>query len=669
MKIGKTLLCLLTVLMLCTVGLTCSVASASLMRYTPIAVPHLEHGVLTLDNGEEWYKVLQFEDNADYIITVQDAAGEQQMLSLADDWTRLYIWRFSRVSMTTSIAPRVTTLSAGRYSLVCSGERLNSGYWNTESGDMFWKHDGTALCWCTGNSVSYLKYDAESEEPFSFTQNRNEAAAVTLYSRGSTLERCITRQPSAASYVTEGSGYPAPEFSVGLADVTADSIQWFADGEEQPCTEQTFTADTLKDLPVGIHRVSCIVTAHDDNDVYYRERSADAVFVIAKGVMPDSFLTFSDIHEEYGLIEDAVAAVMQKTGGLIPSLVICTGDLVNGPTAEKDTELNRYFPQIVSHLGGLDTVYVAGNHDSSEAASLMSVKADLGAEKTLPPEGGVIFRGESDAVKQNGTNSRFAKGILTYGINFEAVRKRTPDGILYTYENVIPDLERFLKETAADYHGELIVISAHAGLHSIGIQPESMTRYDTRIYEWAGENIYNVDLSFDLAQTINRYAEEYDMDILFLFGHDHSRSEAEMFLTDGDTLTGTKHYADRSTDDLTLHFTYANAGYLSSVIGSAFKQFSFIYRDGGKISYDLLSSSGSSILHRDIPSKHPYEAPAETTAPASAASSARTTAQTSAQKTAAPDTGDAWPVLLPAVPAVCVLLLFLHRKKADAARN
>ena len=660
---------LLTVLILCAACLTCSAASATLPHYNALSVQAPENGVLTLENGEQWYKVLQFEDDADYIITVQDAAGEQKILAISDDWTDLYKWRFTRTSMTTSIAPRITSLSIGRFSLVCSDGKLNTGYWTGESGDRVWSHEGTALCF-RGSDPCYLTYDGGSEEPFAFTTDRSEAAVVTLYSRSTTLERCITRQPSAQSYVTEGSGYPAPEFSVGLADVTVDSIQWFTDGAEQPCSELTFSADTLKDQPAGIHRVSCIVTAHDSDGVHYREQSADAVFIIAKGVVPDSFLTFSDIHEEYWLIEDAVAAVMQKTGGYIPSLVICTGDLVNGPTAEKDTELNRYFPQIVSHLGGLDTVYVAGNHDSSEAAALMSANADLGAAKTLPAAGGVIFRGESDAVRQNGTNSRCAKGILTYGINFEAVRKRTADGIRYTYENVIPEIDRFLQETAANYHGELVVISAHAGLHTIGMQPESVTRYDSQVYEWAGDNIYNVDLSYDLAETINRYAETYGMDILFLFGHDHSRSEAELFLTDGDTLTATKYYSSRTTDSLTLHFTYANAGYLSSVIGSADKQFSFIYRDGGKISYDLIRSAGEPVRHREIAAKHPYEAPAETTAApvTTAGSTTHTTARTTASGTrsAAPDTGDAMPALLPVIPAAGALLLALTVKRKAA---
>ena len=499
------------------------------------------------------------------------------------------------------------------------------------------------------------------------TADRTQAAEVLIYSCGTTLTRCITQQPQAESYVIEGSSYPAPSFSVGLADVTVDSIRWFADGAEQPCGTPVFTADILKDQPAGVHRVSCAVAAHDSDGYHYREQSAEATFVITKGVVPDSIMTFSDIHEEYGLIRDAIRTVMQKTGGYIPALVICSGDFVNGPTMQTDLELSRYFPQIVSALGGLDAVYVAGNHDSAEAAALMSSAAGLGAAKNLPAAGGVIFDGESEAVAQNGKNSRSAKGIINYGINYDAALRRMDDGSLYrTYEDVIRSVDSFLKETAAQYHGELVVISAHSGLHVVGLQPDSENGYYSPQYGWAGENAYNIDMSCELAQTLNRYAEQYDMNILYLYGHDHSRNEQEIFLTDGDTLISPKRYDNRSYENVTLHFTYANAGYLSSVIGSASKKFSFIQRDGSSLTYDLLRSADGSVRHAEWKEKHPYEAPAGTTeTPAVTTSAARTSATgttAAAQKSAAPDTGD-YNMLLLAVPA-CLALLLTGKKHA-----
>ncbi|MBR5405575.1 MAG: metallophosphatase family protein, partial [Oscillospiraceae bacterium] len=544
MKRTKQVLLLLTVLLLCGISLPVPPADAAAAHYLAAAVRGEADGILTLENGETWYKVKQFEDDADYLLTVKNEAGEPMLLAVTNVDSTRYIWNYYRYSMTTSDAPRVAVLYAAGYMLSAENGSLTTNYTGSSNSDHFWVHDDTALCFCVNGSRSYLKYDAAAGEPFSMTDDRSEASEVTLYSRAETLEHCITRQPAAESYVTEGSGYPAPVFSVGLADVTADYIRWYVDGEEQSCAERELTADSLADRPAGVHRVSCLVEAHDSEGVHYRERSADAAFVIAKGVVPDSIMTFSDVHEEYGLITDAIAAVMAQTGGYIPSLVICTGDLVNGPTVETARELNRYYPQITAHLGGLDTVFVAGNHDSAEAASVMSAAADLGADRSLPAAGGLIFDGDSEAVLTNGTNSRYAKGIITYGINFGAEIRETPAGTLYTYEDIIPEVARFLEETAAQYHGELVVISAHSGLHVIGMQPESVSTAQTQLSPWLGENMYNVECSYELAETINRYAEQYNMDILYLFGHDHSRSETELFLTDGSRIVSTKHYSD-----------------------------------------------------------------------------------------------------------------------------
>lgn len=587
--------------------------------FEAIPVQEAEKGVLLLVNGQKWYRVKGFEDNADYILTVRNEAGEQRMLSVSDGSVSQYIWNYSRTYMTSSLEPMIVSLSSGRYALSCRDGCLLPEYVYQDFART-WAHEESVLRYTAEGETLYLKYDGRDVQPFKMTADMADASEVILYSRAATLARCIIRQPAAESYVIEGSGYAAPFFSVGLApDVITDSVRWFADGDEQPCSELTYSAEALTGLPAGVHSVYCVIEAHDRDGVHYCENSAEASFVICKGVQPDSFMTFSDVHEEYHLIGKAIASVIKKTDGYIPSLIICTGDLVNGPTAETDRELKRYFPQIISRLGGLDAVFVAGNHDSSEAASVMSAAAALGARKDLPAAGGVIFDGESDAVQQHGRNSRAAKGILTYGINFDAVRKDTAFGTVYTYENVIGEVDSFLKKAAESYHGELIVISAHSGLHLIGMQPESVNYYDAQLMEWTGGNHYNLDMSFELAHIINRYAEEYDMDILFLFGHNHSRGEEEMLLTEGSRLISPKCCSEQRFDAQTLHFTYANAGYLSTVIGSASARFSFISREGDHLSYDLLSASGGSIRHADINIRHPYEEPvsaAEVTAAA-----------------------------------------------------
>ena len=637
-------------------------ASAAAAEFVYTSVQSFTDGVLILDNGQVWYKVADFDDDKEYVITVRNKTGDEVVLT-ADDGENTYsVWRYFRQTMVSSKSPRFTSLSSGKHYLVCNGERIGSAYTSSVSGDLIWEHIGTTLRYKMNGGYWYLKFDEESERPFSFTKEQTEAAEVNIYTTGDTLARCITAQPHAESYVTEGNAYPAPTFTVEVADVVIDSVKWYVDGVQQTCSELSFTADVLAGKKAGVHRVYCLIEGHDDNGIHYRERSEDAAFVIAKGVVPDSVLTFSDIHEEYSLIPDAVEAVIENTGGYIPSLIICTGDLVNGPTAYTDVMLDKYYPRIVAELGGLDTVFVSGNHDPGEAASSMSSAAGLGAAEKLPAAGGIIFNGSSAAVFANGKNSRAASGVKVYGLNYEAAVSGETDEI--SYENAISDIEAFLSSAASDYHGELLIISAHSGLHVIGMQPESVDKNGDNVREWYGSESYNVDGSDKLAALLDRYAEEYDMDILYLFGHDHSRGETEMFITDGDTLISTSNFADKTFTSQPLRFTYAHSGYLSTVIGCADSRFSFIYRDGDKYSFDLISTNGGTVRHSEFSSKY---TPPETTADSSSLTSVNTTTTTSALtssgKGGSPATGDSMSPVILLVPFAGLVLGSYRRRR------
>ena len=647
------------------------VKTAEADYYTAFAPLSAEKGVLTLDSGEKWYKVNEFEDGNDYIITVKGSDGKQEILTACNDQTSEYIWHYYRRTMVTSTASEYTTLSSRSFYLVSHENELYtvSNWWS--DGENTWVYCDGNLCYKENGCTSYLKYSEGSDVPFSCTDDPAEAAEVSLYSQGEYLSRCIAVQPSADSYVIEGSGYAAPVFSAELFsdDITVDSIRWFVDGKEQSCAELSFKADSLTDKKTGVHRVNCLIEAHDSQDIHYRERSADAAFIIAKGVMPDSVMTFSDIHEQYFFITSAIEKIMQQTGGYIPALVICTGDFVNGPTASKDIMLERYYPQIISCLGGIDAVFASGNHDSGEAASIMSYRAGLGAENDCSPYGGQIFKGTSKAAAKNGKSSSFAKGITVYGLNFEASIEGSGSNITYSYDRTIEKLDSFLKKTAEDYCGELVIISAHSGLHTLGVQPESVTSYGGAVSQWIGENQYNIDNSYELAKLINSYAEKYNMDIMYLFGHDHSRLESELIMTDGDELRSTIKYSNRSYDSQTLKFTYAHSGYLSTTIGCANAHFSFIYRDGDKFSYDLMQTSEAEPRHTDIRAKNTFKEPVVTTTSAASSSSATSTTKTTAKTTSSkkasdsPSTGDKFSIAGIAVPALIILLISKKHRK------
>ena len=65
-------------------------------------------GVLTLADGQKWYKVNSFEDNNDYIITVDSPSGNEQLLTLTEGESKEYVWHYYRQ---TSSSPRLSTAS------------------------------------------------------------------------------------------------------------------------------------------------------------------------------------------------------------------------------------------------------------------------------------------------------------------------------------------------------------------------------------------------------------------------------------------------------------------------------------------------------------------------------------------------------------------------------
>lgn len=623
--------------------------------FTETVPPASANGIITLENGQKWFKATELENGRNYLITVSRSDGSSAMLTADDRTSAEYIWHFAEEKMVTSTSPHYNELYTDTHRLCChEGDiYLTQGWWS--SGDQTWNFDGSRLFYNDDGKITYLSYSESSDVHFGCTDNASEAAQVSIYTSGEELSRCIKTQPCTESFVIEGSGYAAPEFSVELLDdsITADSVRWFTDGEEKEANGLSFTAADLAGKAAGVHRVSCIVEAHDSEDHYYREKSQDAVFVITKGIVPDSFITFSDVHEQYDLIGKAIEEVLARTDGYIPSLVICTGDMINGPTMDHDTMADRYLPRLKPYLGGLDTVFVAGNHDSCSAVSEWSVAAGLGANEDFSDGCGVIFRGGSAEVAKNGTNSTAANNVIVYGINYDTINTESGTLTVQDYSSVKEQIGSFLKETAKNYHGELIVFSAHAGLHVLGVQPQSVNLSGYSVGSWIGANAYNVDHSYDLAELINSYADKYDMNIIYLFGHDHSRGEKEFILTEGDVLISATESAYKETKSLPLKFTYAHSGYLSTTIGIADAHYSFMYKSGDKLVYELFRvNDPDSIRQKEISLK----------AAAPAAASAVSAVVTTVNSTESPKTSGRIS-LIPVLLVSSGLFLISRRRK------
>ncbi len=78
-------------------------------------------------------------------------------------------------------------------------------------------------------------------------------------------------------------------------------------------------------------------------------------------------------------------------------------------------------------------------------------------------------------------------------------------------------------------------------------------------------------------------AKKYGMDLIFFFGHDHSKGEKEFLKQRGEAITSTVSFANQTDLTQTLQFTYGHAGYLSSRIGSADNRYTFLTWDDENI--------------------------------------------------------------------------------------
>ena len=156
--------------------------------------------------------------------------------------------------------------------------------------------------------------------------------------------------------------------------------------------------------------------------------------------------------------------------------------------------------------------------------------------------------------------------MIVFGINYENIEG--DDGT--DYDNIYDQLESFLKDLREDYAGQLVVISAHAGLHQLD--------------DWGGEAAYNINNANKIVNLLNEYAKT-GMNITYLFGHDHSKGESEFCLKPGEEITSVVSYTDKTTENIPLYFTYGHAGYLLQGTGSGAQRYSLLSWDVAQDTY------------------------------------------------------------------------------------
>ena len=500
-----------------------------------------------------WSRVTVLHPSQEYLITVREPGQ-------TDEENSLYYAVGSDIGKSWTVTSGTRGISLvqvndARYSLTASDDGLSlrmrdlkppseaaKTTHTSASSRGHWRYSGSKLSCKIDDTVYYLTFE---NGQISCSQEEASAADIVLFTDGPNYNPCITGQPQVFDYVI-GEAHEAPLPKVQYDDTLEElSMLWMIDGV--PFESAEAVQRSLKERSYGIYRVTCSISGWKDS-IRYGETSPESSFIVASGVLENSFLTFSDVHMEFSSIADAVQEIMNANDGKIPSLVICTGDWGNGSTASYETTKNSLLPTIKAELGGLDTVYVAGNHENGLAAAEETLAADLGADESVLRCYGELFN--SNAARNN---SALARSLSVYGISYDALGKEC------SYDAVTEDITEYLAEIAENDPHTLVVISAHAGLHQLN--------------DWAGGSHYNIAGSDRLCRAINEAVDQYGLDVLFLFGHDHSRNETEFFLNRNETISAVK-IPEEEAVETKLHFSYGHAGYLTSEIGTGTRHYS-----------------------------------------------------------------------------------------------
>ena len=430
----------------------------------------------------------------------------------------------------------------------------------------------------------------------------------------------IVKQMDVLSYVLEGSGYEPPHVSITAQpndENTSLFFQWYVNGEkygdakeiqvdENNEASDEATINELADKSYGVYPIYCEVYVMDGEEKHSVDSYTNNL-VVTKGFEKNSLMTFSDLHEKWDNIGTALNDLMNENEGQLPSLVVATGDYNSSYVAgfqsdyiERciDTMINR----IKLQLGNIDTVWVSGNHDNGYATGFTNAnkQADLGMvdedyydlDSNISGTG-IIFDTRSDAYQQNADSSKSIEdGLIVIGVNYEDLGSTgaylnstngRPDSAKLTYGDedssgtVFEHLKNALDSIASNYNGELVLVSTHAGLHALGVDEDSKSAGARR--EWIGNDNYSIRQSDQVVELLNRYVEDLNMDLLFMFGHDHTQGETEFVKLKDDTITATVEPQTRSqegeTKDMELEFSYASAGYITGSL-NGHKHYSYL---------------------------------------------------------------------------------------------
>ncbi len=377
----------------------------------------------------------------------------------------------------------------------------------------------------------------------------------------------FAEQPSALAWVTEETGYEAPEVRVSARQIAEKAIsgditfRWYVNGERigeeetvemdgEGCAGTSRNFPELQNASAGVYAIRCEASVSLSDGTTKSLSSWTVNFIVAKGILESSLITFSDLHETWDNLGQALQDVLDSTGGYLPETVVATGDFANGRyEGEQESAFSgQYLDRIRLQLAGLNTFWVAGHHDNA-AACRTAVGEDYTACGNLT--------------------------ILSYDYLTAASGR---DGR--------EELRRALEKTAENYQGEVVLVAAHSGLHVLGVDPASAAQ---GVIAWSGGEGYNISGANETVKMLNEFAEAYGMKIVYFFGHNHTRGEKEFRKLPGGSILSPADANRKTAERMSLKFIYAHAGYLTDSRNGEERYTFMTWNAEGDISIELRS--------------------------------------------------------------------------------
>ena len=241
----------------------------------------------------------------------------------------------------------------------------------------------------------------------------------------------------------------------------------------------------------------------------------------------DAAIFFSDLHSSKSDSKTSQTKNIMSSvanSGLHFSTVTSVGDVFSSNSTNNFGSLDTITSNIRTGLGDSDVnvFYTWSDHDRNTAI----------ADYT-----GLLYGAGADSVYGNGDDDNYY--IYAISMSDTSTNDRYNTGVFASSSELAQTLEKFTSDVAALDHSKPMFIASH--------QPLLDRRDDNgNAYKWA--------------QVINAAAEE--MDIIFLFGHNHKYDKAEDYYYAKGSSMPVCSSSSGSSVNVTLNFTHMCTGYM-----------------------------------------------------------------------------------------------------------